>query len=129
MIQLQILSGRMAGVTWTARHFPVRVGRASCCDLQLEEPGVWDAHFTLACDPQGGVTLSALTDALVTVNHETARETRLRNGDSIEIGSVRMRFWISNPVQRSLRLREAFIWALVVGITLGQLAIIYQLLP
>ncbi len=129
MIQLQILSGTMAGVTWTARHFPVHVGRAHSNDLCLPDPGVWDEHFTLNFDAHEGLVLTALTEALVTVNQQPVREIRLRNGDSIESGSVRLRFWIANPVQRSLRLHEAFIWLLIAGITFGQLVIIYRLLP
>ena len=129
MIQLQILTGTMAGVTWTARHFPVRVGRSPANDLRLEDPGIWDAHFALTCEVPDGVKLAPQADALVTINHHTAGETRLRNGDSIEAGSVKMRFWISAPPQRKLGLRELSIWALIAGITLGQFVLIYRLLP
>ncbi|TAL03151.1 MAG: FHA domain-containing protein [Verrucomicrobia bacterium] len=129
MIQLQILSGSMAGVTWTARHFPVRVGRSTANDLRLEDPGVWDTHFTLDCEIPDGVTLSPQSAALVTVNHQAGSEVRLHNGDSIEAGSVKMRFWLATPPQRPLRLRELFIWALIAGITAGQLLLIYRFLP
>src|SRR5437773_663998 len=108
MIQLQIFSGKMAGVTWTARLFPVRVGRGASNELRLEDAGVWDEHFTLDFDPREGITLAAHGDALVTINHQSGRQVRLRNGDSIEAGSVRMQFWIASPVQRRLRLREGF---------------------
>lgn len=129
MIQLQILSGRQAGARWVARRFPVRVGRDAANDLQLEEDGIWDRHFELRCDPAAGILLALQPDALLTINHGAAENPhRLRNGDSIELGSVRLRFWLGDPVLRGTRLREWFIWTLIVGICLSQVALIYWLL-
>ena len=94
MVQLRILSGKKAGTNWDARRFPVRIGRSAANDLPLEENGIWDEHFELTFDRAEGFVLTACPDALVTVNHEPAQTVRLRNGDSIEVGAVRMRFWL-----------------------------------
>ena len=51
MVHFKILSGKKAGATWVARHFPVRIGRAPTCDLQLEEHGVWNEHFRVEFHP------------------------------------------------------------------------------
>lgn len=128
MIQLQILSGKQAGAPWVARRFPVRIGRSPACDLQLEEPGVWDEHLELALDPAQGVMLSAQPDAPVTVNREAVHNARLRNGDSIEIGSVHVQFWLAETHQQGLRLREWFLWCLVAALSLGEVALVYWLL-
>ncbi|MCW5554704.1 MAG: FHA domain-containing protein [Verrucomicrobiae bacterium] len=128
MIQLQILSGKMAGTRWTARRFPVRIGRAASNDLRLVEDGVWDEHLELDFDRTEGFSLTALSDALLTLNHERVPVTRLRNGDLIEIGSVRLRFWLGETRQHGLRLREAFVWGLVTVMSLGEIALIYWLL-
>ncbi len=128
MIQLQILSGKMAGTRWTARRFPVRIGRGASNDLQLVEDGIWDEHLELHFDGSEGFSLAALSDALLTLNHERIQAARLRNGDSIEIGSVRLRFWLGETRQRGLRLREAFVWGLVAVMSLGEIALIYWLL-
>lgn len=128
MVQLQILSGKQAGARWVARRFPVRIGRSPACDLQLEEPGVWDEHLELALDPVQGVLLSALSDAPVTVNRQSVRNARLRNGDSIEIGSVHVQFWLAETRQQGLRLREWFLWGLVAALSLGEVALVYCLL-
>ena len=128
MIQLQILSGKQAGTRWVARRFPVRIGRSTANDLQLEENGVWDEHLELTLDPAQGLLLTPRPDALVTVNRQAVQAIRLRNGDSIEIGSVQMRFWLAEIRQRGLRIREWFVWTLVAVISFGQVALIYWLL-
>jgi hypothetical protein len=128
LIQLQILSGKQAGVFWNARRFPVRVGRAPGSDLQLEEDGVWDEHFELTLVRTEGFTLSAHPGALVAVNQAPVQTVRLRNGDLITAGSAQMCFRLGETRLRGLRLREWFVWTLIVGICLGQIALIYWLL-
>ena len=129
MIQLQILTGKQAGTRWVARRFPVRVGRETASDLRLEEDGVWDEHCELKFDTAQGIVLTAQPNALLTVNQEpVAGPHRLHNGDSIELGSVRLRFWLADPVLRSSSLREAFVWTLIAAMCLGQVALVYWLL-
>ena len=128
MVQLRILSGKKAGTLWDARHFPVRIGRSAASDLQLEEQGVWDEHFTLTFSRAEGFMLAGCPEAIVTVNHEPVQTARLRNGDSIEAGAARMQFWLSETRQQGLRLREWFVWTLIGAITLAEIAAIYWLL-
>src|ERR1035437_9483249 len=125
MVQLKVLSGKKAGTTWVARRFPVRIGRSSAADLQLEESGVWDQHLQLDFHPQEGIVLSAQPDALVTVNGQSVRQTVLRNGDAIDIGSLRIQFWLSETRQAGLRVREGLTWAGIAAISLGQIGLIY----
>ena len=128
MVQLRILSGKKAGTRWDARRFPVRIGRSAASDLQLEEEGIWDEHFKLTFSRAEGFMLVGGPDALVTVNHEPVQTARLRNGNSIEVGAVRMQFWLGETRQRSLHLREGFVWTLIVAISLGEIAVIYWLI-
>lgn len=128
MVQLQILSGKQAGVRWMARRFPVRVGRGGANDLRLEEDGVWEQHCILNLDPAQGFILTAQSDALVTINHEPAQTCRLRNGDSIELGAARFRFWLNETTQRGQRLREGFVWTLVGAICLLEVGLVYWLM-
>jgi pSer/pThr/pTyr-binding forkhead associated (FHA) protein len=128
MIQLQILTGKQAGARWVARRFPVRVGRDTTSDLRLEEDGVWDRHCELSFDSVQGIVLAVQPNALLTVNQESVSSPhRLRNGDSIELGSVRLRFWLADPALRSSRIREWFVWALIAAMCLGQVALVYRL--
>jgi hypothetical protein len=128
MVQLKFLSGKKAGAAWVARRFPVRIGRSSAADLQVEESGVWDQHLQLKFNPAEGIVLSAQPDALVTVNGQPVHQTVLRNGDSIDIGSLRMQFWLSETRQAGLRVREGLTWAGIATISLGQVGLIYWLL-
>jgi predicted component of type VI protein secretion system len=128
MIQLRILSGKKAGTSWVARRFPVRVGRSAAADLQLEEAGVWDEHFRIALNPGAGFVLETQPDALVTTNGQPLQRAVLRNGDTIEIGSLKMQFWLDEPRQSGLRVYEGLVWALIVLVSLGQVALIYLLL-
>ena len=127
MIQLKILSGKKAGTVWTARRFPVRIGRGAGVDLRLEEDGIWDQHLQLQFQPQLGVTLTAQGQALARVNGEPAENTSLRNGDLIELGPVKLQFWLAETRQRGLRLREALTWAGIAAVTLGQVALVWWL--
>jgi pSer/pThr/pTyr-binding forkhead associated (FHA) protein len=128
MVQLKVLSGKKAGTVWVARHFPVRIGRSSGADLQIEEPGVWDQHLQLDFNPAQGIVLSAQLNALASINGQAVRQAVLHNGDAIDIGSLRLQFWLSETHQSDLRLREAFTWVAITVISLGQVGLIYWLL-
>jgi predicted component of type VI protein secretion system len=128
MIQLKVLSGKKAGTAWVARRFPVRIGRSASAELQVEDSGVWDQHLELHFDPAEGIVLSAQPNALAAVNGEAVQQTVLRNGDAIDIGSLRLQFWLSETRQADLRLREGFTWAAIAAISLGQVGLIYWLL-
>ena len=128
MVQLKILSGKKAGDSYVARRFPVRIGRAATDDLQLDEDGVWDRHLQLDFNPADGFRVSARPDALAAVNGQPLRQTLLRNGDTLELGSLKIQFWLSETRQRGLRLREWLTWTAIAAISLGQIAVIYLLL-
>jgi pSer/pThr/pTyr-binding forkhead associated (FHA) protein len=129
MVQFQILSGEKAGTGWVTRRFPVRIGREPGSDLRLEADGVWEQHCELKLDGAQCFVISARSDALMAVNHQRAHSARLRNGDTVELGSARLQFWIADPPRRGVRLREAFVWALMIAIALAQLALVRLALP
>lgn len=128
MLQLQVLSGKSAGVVWAARRFPVCVGRASGNDLQLEDDGVWNEHFQVALNPAEGFVLSVHPGALVTVNQTPATTARLRSGDLITAGSAQLCFRLRETRQRGLRLREWFVWTLLLSVLLGEIGLVGWLL-
>jgi pSer/pThr/pTyr-binding forkhead associated (FHA) protein len=126
MVQLNILSGKQAGQIHLARRFPVRIGRAAGSDLCSAEDGVWEQHLEINLKAGRGFQLRSQGEALVRINGQVAREEPLKNGDLIEAGSLKLRFWLSEPRQSSYRLRETLIWLALVAITLGQVALIYR---
>jgi predicted component of type VI protein secretion system len=128
MIQFKILSGKKAGTLWAARHFPFQIGRSTAADLQLEEDGVWDEHLQIELVPHEGFLLQTSPNALATINGQPANRAILRNGDAIEIGSLKIQFWLSEARQRNLLIRESLVWSTLVGVSFAEIFLIYWLL-
>jgi pSer/pThr/pTyr-binding forkhead associated (FHA) protein len=128
VIQLQILSGKLAGRDIVVRHFPLVVGRAASADVRLEDAGVWERHLQIAFKRGEGFEFSSQESALTLVNSDKVSGGLLRNGDLIEIGGVQLRFWLARSEQRSLRLREVLTWTSLFVLPGVQLALIYWLL-
>ena len=128
MFQLKILSGRQAGGTWSARRFPVSVGRLPTADLSLQDGGIWDEHFEIALSDSNEFILVAKSDGLLAVNGAPSKKTALRNGDIIEAGTTKLQFWLGEVGQIGLRWRERLIWVLVMTVCLIQIVVIYLLL-
>ncbi len=127
MVQLHILSGKMAGNPWVARRFPFWIGRAPASALTLDDAGVWDHHAEISVRPEEGVVLKSSVEASTLLNGDRIQQAILRNGDLIEIGSVKMRFSLSATQQSGLRVREVTTWIALAMICLGQVALIYWL--
>ncbi|MEI9962809.1 MAG: FHA domain-containing protein [Limisphaerales bacterium] len=108
MIQFNILSGKNAGTSMVARHFPFRIGRAASNELSLDENGIWDQHLTIEFDRKEGFTLAVASNALTAINDQPLQAAQLRNGDIITLGSVKLQFWLTAVHQRGLRMREGF---------------------
>lgn len=127
MVQLRILSGKMAGDIQVVRHFPFCIGRSAENDLRLDEPGVWDRHLTLGFQKPEGFTLATAPQAFAAVNDQPQTATRLHNGDVISFGSAKIQFWLAPARLRGLRLRELFVWFLLAAIAAVQVTLIYLL--
>jgi pSer/pThr/pTyr-binding forkhead associated (FHA) protein len=128
MIQLQILSGKMAGNVQVVRRFPFSIGRGSECALQLIDEGVWNDHLTLQFQPQDGFILQTATGTIVAVNDQAQTAVRLRNGDILSLGSVKIQFSLTASQQHGQQVRELFLWTILVLVTFGQFALIFWLL-
>lgn len=129
MVQFKIVSGKMAGTEHVARHFPFRIGRSPSSDLRLEDAGVWDEHLKLAFHSINGFILIVRPNALATINGQAFQEAVLRNGDSIEIGALKIRFWLGETRQSQLRLREWLTWVGFAVIIAVQFYLIYRMIP
>ncbi|HTR42766.1 MAG TPA: FHA domain-containing protein [Pseudomonadales bacterium] len=128
MIYLQLLSGKKSGERAEASHFPFCIGRAPQNDLTLEDDGVWDQHLTLEFVEKTGFQLSTTANAISAVNGKPVDKAMLRNGDVITLGSAKIQFWLAPAPQRGLWLRENFVWALLVIITVAQFIMLFTLL-
>ena len=128
MVQLQVLSGKHAGTTKLARRFPFVVGRNSTADLCLEQDGIWDRHLEFHLQIPDGFVLKSHPRALTNVNGQPVRQAFLRNGDLIEVGPLKIQFWLSETRQRGLRTREFLTWFALAALCAGQIVLIYGLL-
>jgi predicted component of type VI protein secretion system len=127
MVQFKILSGKKAGSLWEARHFPVRIGRSANANLQIEEAGVWDEHLKVSGDADGFI-VETQGSAIASINGQPVQRAGLRNGDTIEMGSVKLQFWLSEARQRGQGFREVFVWSLLVLVCLAQIGLVYWLI-
>ena len=128
MVQLQVFSGQHACTATLARRFPFVVGRNSTADLCLEQDGIWDRHLELHLQIPDGFLLKAHPLALTSVNGLPVQQTFLRNGDLIEVGPLKIQFWLSETRQRGLRTREFLTWFALAALCAGQIVLIYGLL-
>ena len=128
MVQLDVLSGKQAGAVMVSRRLPFTIGRNGSANLRLEEEGVWDRHVELDLRMPEGVVLKVHPRAGATVNDQAVQQALLRNGDVIGVGTVKIRFWLSESRRLGLRTREALTWAALAALCVGQVALIYRLL-
>ena len=127
MVRFQILTGKMAGQEFQARRFPFQIGRSPQCDLPLDEPGVWDRHLTIRLKYPDGFEAHVQEPALVTLNDASVQSTRLRNGDVLGLGSLKLAFGLTSTRSRSLKAREWLTWLGFAALFAGQLILIYML--
>jgi predicted component of type VI protein secretion system len=128
VIRLEILSGKSAGQIVLARRFPFQIGRSAAVGLQLAEPGVWDGHCQIEYRPTEGFWINPLGEAQVRVDDVPVEgSTRLNNSSEVALGSVRLRFSLTDPVPRGLRLREALTALFLLAVVLGEAWLIHWL--
>lgn len=128
MIQLHIVSGKQAGSDIVVRRFPFVIGRAADAACKLDDPGVWERHLQVEFKRRAGFAFEAQAEALTLVNGERADRGILRNGDTLDLGSVRLVFWLARSRQKTLRVREALTWLGLFALFAAQGALIWFLL-
>ena len=127
MIELAVVSDAAAGRRFHSDAALIRLGRQVGLEVVLVEPGVWETHAEIFRDATGAFVVRPMRQALVTINAQLTQEHRLRNGDIVGLGAVRLRFGIRPAPQRSLKVREAIIWAVTAGSALAGVAVMLGL--
>ncbi len=129
MVQLKVLTGSQAGTTRKLDCFPASIGRAASAAIQLQDAGVWDQHLALELDAEEGFFAKVSPDALASLNGQAFRREKLRNGDLLEMGAVKLQFWIDGAPQSNLAWRERFLWVFVLAIVAAEAILLWQLAP
>jgi len=109
-----------------ASRLPVSVGRRAA-DCLLNREGVWDCHLVLSRDEEGWIVVTPHAEAAVFREGERlGPSTRLKNGDSLELGCAQLRFRISSGRQRSLLTLETLTWSGLLGLVLAQILLLQR---
>lgn len=127
MVQLRVLNGSRAGTAQTVSLFPCTLGRSVGDDVQLVETGVWENHLQLDLQVPAGFRLCRLGQGRARVNGAEFDELLLHNGDVIELGAVKVQFWLAEVRQTDQRLRETLTWLGLVELVLIEAALILWL--
>ena len=128
LAQLQFLTGQPRRHYIWPDQFPVRLGRGGECAMRIEEEGVWEHHVEIGLDNENRFRLKRISDASVMVNGEPmAKFQPLANGDVLELGSVKLQFWLGTVQQQQLSTREAAVWALLAAVTAVQVCLLLWL--
>jgi pSer/pThr/pTyr-binding forkhead associated (FHA) protein len=128
MVQLNILSGEYEQQFVKSNTFPIRIGRGENCQLQLVDTGIWENHLELNLNEEQHFTIRTASDATAMVNGKPLKGVQLlRNGDLIEIGLVKIQFWLGTVQQKNLGMREAAVWALLLAVTMAEIYLLFWL--
>jgi pSer/pThr/pTyr-binding forkhead associated (FHA) protein len=128
MVQLNILSGEYERQFVKSNTFPIRIGRGENCQLQLVDTGIWENHLELNLNEEQHFTIRTASDATAMVNGKPLKGVQLlRNGDLIEIGLVKIQFWLGTVQQKNLGIREAAVWALLLAVTMAEIYLLFWL--
>lgn len=124
---IELATGESGGTrVFEENHLPISVGRGQV-DHALDRPGVWDRHLMLSRDEQGWLVVAPQGEAMVFRGGERiGGATRLRNGDTLELGSVKLRFRISSCRQRPLRILETSAWFLLFALLAVQVLLLVR---
>lgn len=129
MIEIAVLdSSSNQSSSFLPRRFPVIVGHSANSEVLLTAPGVWERHAEIHLDHAQGFVLRTCGDALTRVNGKPCQQAVLRNGDLLEVGGAKLRFWLRSTSQRKFRAREIATWIALGLLAAGQIALI-SLLP
>ena len=127
MLQIEILSGKKAGQVIPVRRFPFQVGRSTESDLTLIDWGVWKRHFAIHQNQEGFVLVPEKRATVFLNGKKVEGEVRLRPGDEIGIGTVKLCVGFSPVQQQDRKGLEIFVWGLVVLIGMGELLLMFLL--
>jgi len=127
MLQIEILSGKKAGQVVPVRRFPFQVGRSTESDLTLIDRGIWKKHFAIHQNREGFVLVPEKSVTVFLNGKKVEGEIRLRPGDEIGIGTVKLRVGFTPVQQREQKGLEIFVWGLVALIGIGELFLMFFL--
>jgi len=125
MVKFRFLSGKMAGHSIEASHFPFTLGRSAKMDFRMEEPGVWDEHAELRLEANDTFALTLKAGAKGSLNGQPVEKAILRNGDTLELGGAKLQFYLAETQLKDWSWPERLLWSFVGFVVVSQILLFY----
>lgn len=125
MVKFRFLTGKMAGHSIEASHFPFTLGRSAKMDFRIEEPGVWDEHAELRLEADDAFALTLKGGAKGSVNGHPIEKANLRNGDTVELGGAKLQFYLAETRLKDWSWPERMLWGFVGLVVISQVLLFY----
>ena len=111
------------------RSLPFVIGRESAADFQIEGPGVWERHATIALSDDSRPVVLLRNEASCMVNDELVQNSKvLKPGDTLKFGEALLRFDLSSCLQKSSFLQESCVYVLTGLFIVSQFVCVYLFL-
>lgn len=123
MVELVIIRDGSIFAHHPLSAFPFSVGRGGA-DLPLNEPGVWDRHFTINLSADGCFGLVAQAGAEVLIGGEFVTSSVLRNEGVIGCGNVRLCFRFTPTRARPQQYLEVLVWLVLAGVFVAEICLL-----
>lgn len=94
-----------------------------------QEAGVWEHHAVIELKDDASFQVLCNASTTVLVNGQATRESVLRNGDQLAVGSLEIACWLSPARQKSLAIAECLTWSMVAGVVLTEWILLLRALP
>jgi pSer/pThr/pTyr-binding forkhead associated (FHA) protein len=115
MVQLELTSGKNTQLI-PVDTFPCNIGRAGKNTVCITSRGVWDEHASITFDSETGFSIVTQGRGTLIVNGEPADQARLKNGDHLELGSARLRFWLAPVSAPDSSNTDLLFWSLIAAV-------------
>ena len=101
MVMIRVLEGQDKGKGFPIEKVPVTVGRDQISDISITDPRMSRQHCMIFYyDPDFYIKDLGSTNGTI-VNHKKIKQTDIKNGDNIKLGSTLLEFIVSRAEQAS----------------------------
>jgi hypothetical protein len=109
-------------------RMPFVVGRGLGSSLSVEAPGVWERHLTFDLVRGEGLVVSVGPGAVAYVEGRTFDRHRVRNGDEMKAGTLRIRVSVGPPRRKRMTMGDWMVWGMLVGVFAVQMVVVWWML-
>lgn len=109
-------------------RMPFVVGRGPEAALTVEAPGVWERHLSFDLVRGKGLVVSVGPGAVAYVEGRAFDHHRVRNGDEVKAGVLRLRVSVGPPRRKRLKVGDWMLWGMLALVSAGQGVVVWWML-